>query len=188
MSMEVLSTIASVGTFIVIGATAIAAVIQLRHLRASNQLEGLLTVLARVEDPNFNAWVDGARNMLRTKMADANYRRRIRDGTFDRENNPWLNLANSYEWVGSLVKNKLIPEVPFMDVYSSRVMRAWDLMEPLVAITRRRSPAIWENFEYLAVRARLFNERFPNGTYPRGVQRKQIADIWLAQDTALGQA
>jgi hypothetical protein len=44
------STAAAIGTFIVIAATAIAAV-QLRHLRTQNQLTGLLTVLARVEDP-----------------------------------------------------------------------------------------------------------------------------------------
>jgi len=37
MSPEVLSSIFAGGTFVVIGATAIAALIQLRHLRASNQ-------------------------------------------------------------------------------------------------------------------------------------------------------
>jgi len=61
MSQEILSTAAAIGTFVVIAATAIAAVVQLRHLRAQNQLTGLLTVLARVEDPQFNEWVDAAR-------------------------------------------------------------------------------------------------------------------------------
>jgi hypothetical protein len=50
-----------------------------RHLCASNQLEGLLTVLARVEEPNFNAWVDGARDLLQNKLTDPDYRRQIRD-------------------------------------------------------------------------------------------------------------
>jgi len=54
--LEVLSTTAAIGTFVVIAATAIAAVVQLRHLHASNQLTGLLTVLARVENPTFNEW------------------------------------------------------------------------------------------------------------------------------------
>src|ERR1700730_4813464 len=110
----------------VIGATAVSAVIQLRHLRASNQLEGLLTVLARVEDPSFNAWVDGARRVLEENMPHPNYRGKIANLTYDRENNPWLNLANSYEWVGSLVKNGLIPEESFMDVYAFRILRAWE--------------------------------------------------------------
>ena len=51
MTQETLNTVATVGTFIVIAATAIAAVVQLGHLRDQNQLTGLLTVLERVEDP-----------------------------------------------------------------------------------------------------------------------------------------
>ena len=112
MSLELLSTLATVGTFIVIAVTALAAVVQLRHLRASNQLHGLLTVLARVEDANFNQWVDDARKAVTEKLPDPTYREQVIDGTFERANNPWLNLANSYEWVGSLVRNRLIEEGP----------------------------------------------------------------------------
>jgi len=54
ISLEVLNAVASIGTFIMIGVTAITALVQLRHLRASNQLTGLLDVLSRVEDPVFN--------------------------------------------------------------------------------------------------------------------------------------
>jgi hypothetical protein len=36
MSLEIMSTAAAIGTFLVIAATAIAAVVQLRHLRAQN--------------------------------------------------------------------------------------------------------------------------------------------------------
>ncbi len=61
---EILNTIAAIGTFLVIAATAIAAVVQLRHMRASNQLEGLLSVLARVEDANFNRWLTDTQRQL----------------------------------------------------------------------------------------------------------------------------
>src|SRR5579864_7899982 len=102
--LTVVNTIAEVGTFLVIAATAIAAVIQLRHMRANNQLEGLLSVLARVEDTNFNRWVTAAQRHVPQMIADKEYRESILDGTFDRDV-AWLNLANSYDWVGSLVKN-----------------------------------------------------------------------------------
>src|SRR5579872_2877550 len=125
MSQETLGTAAAIGTFIVIAATAIAAIVQLRHLRAQNQLTGLLTVLARVEDPQFNEWVDAARDILKSRMPDPAYRRAILAGTFERRNNPCLNLANSYDWVGSLVKHRLIPEESLLDVYSFRVIQAW---------------------------------------------------------------
>lgn len=154
MSLEVLSTGAAVGTFVVIAATAIAAVVQLRHLRAQNQLTGLLTVLARVEDPQFNAWVDGAREMINSRLPDPAYRRSILDGTYERKDNPWLNLANSYDWVGSLVKYKLIPEESLLDVYTGRIIQAWEIIEGIVPLVRKRSgPGVWEkNFEYLVVR------------------------------------
>jgi hypothetical protein len=154
MSQETLTTAAAVGTFLVIAATAIAAVVQLRHLRAQNQLTGLLTVFARVEDPESNKWVDAARNELTSRLPDPAFRRSLIEGTFERRNNPWLNLANSYDWVGSLVKQALIPEESLLDVYSGRILQAWNIIEGVVPLVRQRSgSAVWENFEYLVVRA-----------------------------------
>jgi hypothetical protein len=179
MSQETLSTVAAMGTFIVIAATAIAAVVQLRHLRAQNQLTGLLTVLARVEDPQFNAWVDGARETLKARMSDPVYRCSIIDGTVERKDNPWLNLANSYDWVGSLVKHNLIPEESLLDVYSTRVIQAWSIVEGVVPLVRSRSgPGIWENFEFLVVQARKWAAQHPKGAYPKGAPRLQIDVTW----------
>jgi len=185
MSQETLSTAAAIGTFVVIAATAIAAVVQLRHLRAQNQLTGLLTVLARVEAPEFNSWVDGAREMVNTRLSDPNYRQAIIDGTVERKNNPWLNLSNSYDWVGSLVKHKLIPEEPLLDVYAVRVIQAWAIVESIIPLIRKRSgPAVWENFEYLVVQARKWNEQHADGAYPKGVPRLQINATWPELEAA----
>jgi hypothetical protein len=179
MSLEIMSTAAAIGTFLVIAATAIAAVVQLRHLRAQNQLTGLLTVLARVEDPQFNEWVDGAREIVDARLTDANYRKSIINGVVPRKNNPWLNLANSYDWVGSLVKHKLIPEDSFLDVYTGRVIQAWDIIEGIVPLVRKRGgPGVWENFEYLVVRAREWNSHHTQGAYPKGVPRLRIGVTW----------
>ncbi len=179
MSQETLATAAAIGTFIVIAATAVAAVVQLRHLRAQNQLTGLLTVLARVEDPQFNEWVDNARQVVADRLPDPAYRRAILDGTFDRKNNAWLNLANSYDWVGSLVKHNLIPEESLLDVYSFRVTQAWEIIEGIVPLVRSRSgPVVWENFEYLVVRAREWNAQHAEGAYPKGVPRLRIDVTW----------
>ena len=183
MTPEYLAAAASIGTFVVIAATAIAAIVQLRHMRAGNQLTGLLNVLSRVEDPNFNEWFDAAREEIAQHMADPAYRRAIYDGSFERRNNPWLNLCNSYEWVGSLIKHRLIPEEAFMDVYSARVLSAWDLVEEIMAIRRRcGDPSLWENFEYLAVRSRAWERNNPGGSFPATEQRLQIPDKWLAED------
>jgi hypothetical protein len=42
MSYELLSAIASIGTFVVISATAVATIVQLRHMRAGNQISTIL--------------------------------------------------------------------------------------------------------------------------------------------------
>jgi hypothetical protein len=178
--LEILNTVAAIGTFIVIGATAIAAVIQLRHMRASNQLEGLLSVLARVEDANFNAWLTETQRQLPELMADPDYVRSVVDNTFDR-NVAWLQLGNSYDWVGSLVKNRLIPEDAFMDVYAFRIIQAWELMEPISVLARHNvGVGVWENFEYLYIRGVDWTVRHPNGSFPKHVRRAklpQFADI-----------
>lgn len=172
--LEILNTIAAIGTFIVIGATAIAAVIQLRHMRASNQLEGLLSVLARVEDSNFNAWLTETQRQMPILLSDPGYVRSVLENTFDRSV-AWLQLGNSYDWVGSLVKNRLIPEDAFLDVYSFRVVQAWELMEPMTVLARHNvSAAVWENFEYLYVRALAWSKRHPDGAYPKNVPRAKL--------------
>jgi hypothetical protein len=173
-SLEVVNTVAAVGTFAVIATTAIAAVIQLRHMRASNQLEGLLNVLARVEDANFNAWLTETQQQLPKLLADPAYVQSVLDNTFDRTV-AWLQLANSYDWVGSLVKNRLIPIDSFLDVYSFRITQAWTLMEPVIVLVRSQAgDAVWENFEYLYVKALEWNEKYANGNYPRGVPRAKL--------------
>ena len=187
MNLETLNTFASFGTFFVIAVTAVAATVQLRHLRASNQLTGLLTVLARVENPTFNEWADAARRIVPGSIQDAAFRKALQDNTFDRHNNPWLNLANSYEWFGSLVKHGLIPHEEVMDVYAGRIVQAWELVEDVVIVSRRRGgPSVWENFEYLVVLARKWTADHPQGYYPNHFPRLELVDKWLAADQAAG--
>lgn len=165
--LELVNAVAAVGTFVVIGVTAIVAMIQLRHMRASNQLEGLLSVLARVEDANFNAWLTETQRQLPGLMADPAYVQSVLDNTFDR-NVAWLQLGNSYDWVGSLVKNRLIPVDPFLDVYAFRVLQAWELMTPITVLARHNvGDAVWENFEYLAVVAKVWIENPRRVSYPK---------------------
>lgn len=174
MSYEAVNTVAAIGTFLVIAATAIAAIFQLRHMRASNQLEGLLSVLARVEDANFNAWLTDTQRQLPVLLSDPEYVQTVVENTFDRSV-AWLQLGNSYDWVGSLIKNRLIPVDAFLDVYSFRITQAWELMQPITVLARRNSSdAVWENFEYLYVKAQEWNKRHEHGNYPRNVPHAKL--------------
>lgn len=171
--LEILNTLASVGTFVVIAATAIAAVIQLRHLRANNQLEGLLDVVGRLEDEKLYKLISDTRRELPALLADPQYVRSVLDGTYDR-NVAWLQVGNRHERIGSLLKYKLIPEEPFLDVYSNIAIQTWEVLLPVTSIIRSRNENIWENFEYMYVRARAFEERYGHGNYPKGVPRADV--------------
>lgn len=173
--LEILNTIAAAGTFAVISATAIAAIVQLRHFRTSNQLEALLDIVARLEDEKINTLMSDTRRELPRMLADPEYVRSVADRTFDR-NVAWLQLGNRHERIGSLLKYKLIPEEPFLDVYSTIAIQTWEIMLPITALLRSTpwGESIWENFEYMYVRSKSFTERYGHGNYPKGVARAKV--------------
>jgi hypothetical protein len=181
--LEVLNTLAAVGTFVVIAATAIAAVIQLRHLRVNNQLEGLLDVVGRLEDAKLYELISETRKQLPAMLADPHYVQSVFDGTYDR-NIAWLQVGNRHERIGSLLKYKLVPEEPFLDVYSNIAIQTWEVLLPITSLLRSRDKTIWENFEYMYVRAKSFDQRYEHGNYPKGVPRAKIPTFQLTDAQA----
>jgi Domain of unknown function (DUF4760) len=185
MSAINLSTVSTVLTLIIIAGTAVAAMVQMRHLRRANELQGLLTVLVRVEDMALQEWLIGTQRIVREQMADPAYRISIADGTYDRANNPWVQMANSYEWVGSLVRHGLIPEGPVLDVYRARVIRAWETMECIIAVRRRNGDTrVFENFEYLYMRAKTQQKALAHRItfFPHGTPHARLRDPWAGED------
>ena len=55
MSLELVNTFVTLGTFVVIAATAIAAIVQLRHARSSNHIVALNELRETTETPDFQA-------------------------------------------------------------------------------------------------------------------------------------
>jgi|SRR5215469_1782825 len=98
MSLEIVSTAASVATFIVIAATAIAAIVQLRHLRTSNQLAGLLNILGRSEDPIFAEWRDETKKIAEERINDPAFRRALEHGDYSRSSSSWIHRERRARW------------------------------------------------------------------------------------------
>jgi hypothetical protein len=74
-----------------------------------------------------------------------------------------------------LIKNRLIPIEAFLDVYSFRVVQAWELMVPMTVLARYQvSDGVWENFEYLYVHAKAWTEKHDNGNYPKHTPRAKL--------------
>jgi hypothetical protein len=174
MSTELWSTIFAGATFVVIGATAVAALIQLRHLRASNQLTALLTLMQMWNTPDLQEHIRYMRGELQGKLKDPNFLAEFRRGPVSRAEHPEFLVADFWEQVGSFMKYDLMDESSWLDVASPQIINAWDSLEPAITAGRQRSGLSgFENFEYAAVRARLWFRRYPGGNYPAGTPRMQ---------------
>src|SRR5579864_7735935 len=119
MSFELLNTLAQIATFLVIGTTAIAAIIQLRHLRASNQLGALLALQRDFDSPDLQEAFRFVQRELTFKMEDRAFREEIaRIGFIDVRTHPEIKVCNWFNEIGALLKNGLVDETAFMDLFS----------------------------------------------------------------------
>jgi hypothetical protein len=174
MTLEALNTAFAGGTFAVIGATAIAAIIQLRHLRASNQINAMLTILQDWQKPEMQAWLRFVRKELPERLKDPAYVDSIDTAALEnRTEHIWLNLCDYYEQLGAYVKYGLVDRRSLLDVGGSNFLVLYRNLRPLIERTRviRGSSSVFENFEYLAVLALEWNTLHPRGAYPAGTPR-----------------
>lgn len=173
MSLELLNTLAGLGTFTVIAATAIAAVVQLRHLRASNQLTSFMTIGRDFDRPEFLAVLAYVRNELPKKMEDPAYRRELLEARgYDRIAHPEAVVCGYFEQIGLLLKRRVADEDVFLDAFSGVIVANWERLVPFVTICREIwGPSSWENFEYAAAQSYDWVRRHPNGCLPKRFAR-----------------
>lgn len=184
MPVDLLSALAAVGTFIVVGATAVAAVIQLRHMRASNQLGALLSLERDFHDESLQESFRFVQGELVYKMRDQAYRAELeRIGFIDTRTHLEVSVLNWFNALGTLLKNGLVEETAFMDLFSRLAVQYWEILAPAIAILRRRrGPGQYHSFEYLAIRARKWLSDHPQGSFPKGMSRIPLLDEWLEAD------
>jgi hypothetical protein len=174
MLLEMLNTIAAVGTFTVITATAVAALVQLRHLRRANQLAGLQSTFEMLQDPSVREIVNYVRHDLAQKMQDPAFREGLRTPAgvpVDRRDHPEYYLCDMYNHIGSFVRSDLIDESIYLQTEWVNVGLYWGLLRDAIAEGRKGKPHIFENFEWLAARAQRWVDEHPNGDYPPGDPR-----------------
>lgn len=160
----------------VVGAASVAAIVQLRHLRASNQLNALLEIMNQWNLPAVQAALADVR-AIPAKMHDPAYVEALKaPRSVDRASHPEFLALDMWEQIGTFCKYGLVDERILVDIISSQVRKAWECAEPAISVVRQRAgPAALENFEYLAVRAKLWERRYPGGTYPSRLPR--MADL-----------
>jgi hypothetical protein len=173
LSLELVGTIASVGTFVVIAATAYAAIVQLRHLRSSNQISALGGVQAAIEAPEFVSARRFINSELPGLLKEPGFADRIKTRVLAEDLRALNVIGNVFESLGTLCKYGIVDKEVVCDLFSGPVLSSWKDMVPVIAIRRRSldAPALLENFEYLAVLCENFEARHPDGAYPRGARR-----------------
>jgi hypothetical protein len=175
----------------VIAASALVAVVQLRHMRAGNQLQGLLSVERDFHAPDLQEAFRYCQAELPIRMQDAQYRAELATiGFIDIRRHPEMLVCNWFNQMGTLVKNGLVSEEAFLDLFGRLVDHYWRVLEPTIGVLRRlRGHAQYESFEYLAMRSGLWHERHRDGLYPRNAQRLVVRDPWAEVDkVATGRA
>jgi hypothetical protein len=186
MTLELWNTFATFGTFVVIAATAIAALVQLRHARGSNQIAALTELQDASHTPQFEAADHIVKTELEGKLKDAEFRFQIAHrAARTPESRAFMakvqTIGNFYENMGVLVKSGLVDQDLVVDSWSN-IPGDWERLAPFATILRRQAgDSLWENFEYLTVLTQDWLAAHPS-TYPRGVRRIGLKDEWLEAD------
>jgi hypothetical protein len=186
MTAEALGAWASVGTAVVIGGSALAALVQLRHMRAGNQLEALLSLERDFARSDLQSALRYIQEQLPQRLEEFGYRRELETvGFIDASAHPELTVCNWFSEIGTLLKHGLVAEAPFMDLFSRLIVHCWAHVASAVAIMRRtRGDSQYHDFEYLAARAARWVDRHPRGMLPRTFVRESLPDRWRDTDRA----
>jgi hypothetical protein len=190
VSLEVLNTTGTLLTAAIIGATAIAALVQLRHMRAGNQITAMLSIGEHIGKDEFKHAEHLVVHKLAPAMADPVFREYV--VAFIRDPSPAevgpeyvvlrraaIHIGNTYEELGILVKAGIVDRTLFLDRYCSVIDRSWNRLADFTALIRRASGdlGIWENFEYVTVLSQDWLKNFPS-SYPKGVRRLELRTRW----------
>jgi hypothetical protein len=184
MGADLIAAFAQVGTLVVIVASVGAALIQLRHIRAGNQLQAMLALEHDFRVPDLQAALTYIQEQLPRRLEEPAYREELeRIGYIDPALHPELIASNWFNEMGTLVKRGLVSEDPFMDLFARLIVHCWRQVSPAIAIMRRkRGQAQYHDFEYLAMRAAAWLKENPHGTFPQGFSREPLPDRWLEID------
>jgi len=175
MSLEAWSTVASLGTFVVIAATAIAALLQLRHARSSNQITAVTEMRETLESKRFGQARRFVVEQVPKLLADPAERNKLREEILPSEFDAVRDVANFYETMGAFVKLGVVDKALVCDLWDGVVFKTWKQLEPIIMIRRKVGDrGLWANFEYLAVICEESLSKTNGDHYPRGIRRMTI--------------
>lgn len=189
MSLELINTAAGLLTVTIVAAAALAALIQLRHLRAANQINALLAINKKLDSRDFTDALMVMNGGLEAALADPTFRdyeiairQRVPPPNVDQRyadmHHACILVGNTFELLGSLVKNGIVDQAILVDQYCGVTLGAWKRLAAYTAFGREAGdPNGWECFEYLAVLSEDWLRVHPS-SYPKKVRRYPLHNPW----------
>jgi hypothetical protein len=150
--LELLNTTFAGLTLAVIAVSAVVALIQLRHLRASYQMSDSAALLQAYWTPQFQQWFNFALFRLPERLNDPAFRAELRAWPIDKTKHPEVYVCEYYTLIGSYMKNGLMPRRIFLEIGSRDALIFWSRLRPAIELMREgTSTSLYADFEYLAV-------------------------------------
>jgi hypothetical protein len=185
MQVEQWNIVVSIATLVVLLTAALAALVQLRHIRASNDLTTFSEAFELWYSPAVQQGITFIQRELPKKMEDPAFRRGLdTPGPVDRTQHPEVNVLDFFDNTAIYLVMGNMREDMIMQAAGQAACSLWQTLSPAIAIMRRkRGPQLYASFEYLVWRAQLWHERYPYGYTPKGFHRLPNPDTWLPADT-----
>ena len=180
MSPDWLTAIGTLGTFVVIAASAVAALMQLRHMRSGNQIAALTEIRETIESQEFQAAFAFVIDELPERLKESGVRSsRSTSGRLLPGLGQVRLVANFFTNIGLLVRTGVIDRQLACNLWHDHVLRSWEAIVPVVVNIRAlRNEDMWQNFEYFAVLSKQWVDSHPRGVYPRGAARMPTPELW----------
>jgi hypothetical protein len=165
MNWEALTALGTLLSTLVVAVAAMAAVVQIRHLRAANQLEAILRIYDVFNSAEMMASRQYWFNELPNLLKDDDFRARVLGS---RQVDPRLTLVgNFYNEIGALVVDGFLDERlvwPLVPIAG----RLWQTAGPIAQEWRRQQPdPVWADFEYIAALDEHVTRETHIGRFPR---------------------
>lgn len=172
MTAEWVTALAAVGTLVVVAGTALAALVQLRHMRGSNQITALMECRATMETPQTRRTLAFISHELPKRLADPDELAKLAIvPPVDPDYQAVVAVGNLLESIGTLVKHGMIEKDITCDYWARVIIMVWKRTAPMTYVARKiAGAALWENFEYLATVAEDYQRLHPT-SYPATARR-----------------
>jgi hypothetical protein len=177
MSPEWVTAIATVFTALVIAASAVAALLQIRHMRKSNEIDIIQKWTETIESPEFESARAFVTRQLPQILADPEKIRALSWNPLPPELAAIRVIGNHFESIGAFIKLGSVEARVAIELWALVVHDCWLAVAPVIAVVRKRveRDALWENFEYLALLAeRRLRTQSGGTTYPAGTPRMPV--------------